>query len=211
MEYFKAISDAIVVGDEDLVIENIKKVLAEGIDPMDIINEALIDGINRVGVKYEEGEYYLPELLIGARAMQDGMDMVKPLISNFTDYSLGTVILGSCKGDMHDIGKNILAIMLDGAGFKVIDLGVDVETDDFVTAVKDNKADLLAMSALLSSTMIHMKSTIEALIAEGLRDKVKIMVGGAPLNQDFADKIGADGYSINAASAVNKAKELLSL
>jgi 5-methyltetrahydrofolate--homocysteine methyltransferase len=203
------ISEALLVGNAAKVKELVEKALGEGISPKDIIQQGLIPGMNVVGTKFKNNEYYVPEVLIAARAMHAGLDIVKPLLADSGIEPTGRVAIGTVKGDLHDIGKNLVAMMLEGAGFEVNDLGIDVTADKFVEAAKDGSAEVIAMSALLTTTMPSMADTIKALEAAGLRDKVKVMIGGAPVTQNYADEIGADGYSSDAASAVDKAKELL--
>lgn len=211
MGNFDFIINAVIEGEENDVVQGVNDALAAGFAPLDIINKGLVIGIEKVGQLYQEGEYYLPELLIGARAMQQGMVILKPMIVNFNDYSLATVVIGTIQGDMHDIGKNLVAVMMESAGFRIIDLGADVAPEAFIAAAKEHNADIIAMSALLSSTMMNMKTVIEQLAAIGLREKVKVMVGGAPVSQGFADRIGADGFSVDAGAATVKAKELLGI
>jgi len=209
MADFRLIADSLKAGNAPKVKELVEAALAEGIDPTDIVNNALIVGMGEIGVLFKNNEVYVPEVLIAARAMHAGLDVVKPLLAEKDVKPVGTVVLGTVKGDLHDIGKNLVGMMLEGAGFKVIDLGIDVAPEKFVDAVKNNDVDVIAMSALLTTTMPGMKDTIEAVKAAGLRDKVKIMVGGAPVTQNFADEIGADGYAPDAASAADLAKELV--
>ncbi len=203
------ISEALLVGNAAKVKELVEKALSEGSSPRDIIQQGLIPGMNVVGAKFKNNEYYVPEVLIAARAMHAGLDIVKPLLADSGMEPTGRVAIGTVKGDLHDIGKNLVAMMLEGAGFEINDLGIDVTADKFVEAAKDGSAEVIAMSALLTTTMPSMVDTIKALEAAGLRDKVKVMIGGAPVTQNYADEIGADGYSPDAASAVDKAKELL--
>ena len=202
---------SLIEGDAPSVKELTEKALAEGIEPARIVNEGLIPGMSEVGRRFKAGEFYLPEVLIAARAMHAGLDIVKPLFSRYDFKPVGTVVLGTVKGDLHDIGKNLVGMMLEGAGFQVIDLGVDVSPDKFVEAVKERRSHVVAMSALLTTTMPSMKATIEALKEAGLQGEVKVMVGGAPLTQRYADEIRADGYAPDAASAVDKARELLGI
>lgn len=203
------ITASLIVGDAKQVKELTEAALAEGIEPVRIINEGLIPGMSEVGRRFKAGEFYLPEVLIAARAMHAGLDILKPLLSRYEFKPIGVVVLGTVKGDLHDIGKNLVGMMLEGAGFEVIDLGVDVSPTKFVEMVREKKPKLVGMSALLTTTMPSMKTTIEALEEAGLRGEVKAMVGGAPLTQSYADEIGADGYAPDASSAVDKAKELL--
>ncbi len=209
MSVLNEISEALLVGNAAKVKELVEKALSEGSSPRDIIQQGLIPGMNVVGAKFKNNEYYVPEVLIAARAMHAGLDIVKPLLADSGMEPTGRVAIGTVKGDLHDIGKNLVAMMLEGAGFEINDLGIDVTADKFVEAAKDGNVDVIAMSALLTTTMPSMVDTIKALEAAGLRDKVKVMIGGAPVTQNYADEIGADGYSPDAASAVDKAKELL--
>ncbi|HHV43463.1 MAG TPA: cobalamin-binding protein [Firmicutes bacterium] len=207
----KEISEALIQGNANKVKELTQKGLDEGLRPGQIIQEGLISGMMIIGERFKKNEVYVPEVLIAARAMHAGLDIVKPLLTEGEVTELGTVIIGTVKGDLHDIGKNLVAMMLEGAGFKVIDLGVDVSPEKFVEAAKENNADLVGMSALLTTTMVNMKETVEAFEKAGIRDQVKIIVGGAPVTQNYCDEIKADGYAPDAGRAVNVAKELLGL
>ena len=208
MANLNALAEAIINGKAPIAVEIVKEALAEGIAPSAILNDGLVAGMNVVGIKFKANEFYVPEVLISARAMQKSMDILKPELAKAGVESKGKFAIGTVKGDLHDIGKNLVAMMLEGAGFEVIDLGVDVKPEKYVEAAK-NGADIIAMSALLTTTMPSMKETIDALVEAGVRDNVKVMVGGAPVTQNYSDEIGADGYSSDAASAVDKAKELL--
>jgi len=201
-----SMSEALQRGDAEKVEELVRKVLEENLTPKKILEDGLIKGMDIIGAKFKKNEVYVPEVLIAARAMHAGMDILRPKLTETGVKDIGKVVMGTVKGDLHDIGKNLVEMMLEGAGFNVIDLGVDVSADKYVEAVKDYQPDILAMSALLTTTMIYMGEVIKALNDVGLRNKVKIMVGGAPITQDYADQIGADGYSPDAASAVDKAK-----
>jgi len=181
----------------------------EGVGADQIINEGLIAGMSVVGDKFKKNEFYVPEVLIAARAMHAGMDIIKPLLAESGIEPRGKIAIGTVKGDLHDIGKNLVAMMLEGGGYDVIDLQVDVAPEKFVEAVRDQGAQVVALSALLTTTMPSMKDTIEALKEAGVRGQVKVMIGGAPVTQNYADEIGADGYAPDAASAVDKAAELL--
>lgn len=203
------ISEALQRGDAEKVAELVKKALEENLLPKDILENGLIKGMNIIGVKFKKNEVYVPEVLIAARAMHTGMSILQPKLIETGVKNIGTIAIGTVKGDLHDIGKNLVKMMLEGAGFEVIDLGVDVTTDKFVEAVKEHKPNIIGMSALLTTTMVNMVEVIKALEAAGLRDKVKIMIGGAPITQNYADQIGADGYSPDAASAVDKAKTFI--
>lgn len=207
----KELADAVINGNRDKAVQLTQQALNEGIDAAQILNDGLIAGMQVVGEKFKNNEFYIPEVLVAARAMKAAMEVLRPILTERTDIQpLATVIIGTVRGDLHDIGKNLVAMMLEGAGFKVIDLGVDTPPEKFVEAVKEHGAKIVGMSALLTTTMPAMKDTIEALKAAGIRDEVIVMVGGAPLTQEYADSIGADGYAPDAASAVDKAKELLS-
>jgi 5-methyltetrahydrofolate--homocysteine methyltransferase len=209
-ELLNALKEAVIVGNANAVKELTEKALAENIPAKTILDDALIPGMMVVGEKFKNNEYYVPEVLIAARAMYAALDLLRPILSQSDVEPIGTVVIGTVKGDLHDIGKNLVRMMLEGGGFRVIDLGVDVAPEKFIEAIKEHNAQILAMSALLTTTMPSMKVTIDALKEAGLRDKVKVMVGGAPVTQQWADEIGADGYAPDAASAVDKAKELIS-
>jgi 5-methyltetrahydrofolate--homocysteine methyltransferase len=209
-ELLNALKEAVIVGNANAAKELTEKALAENIPAKTILDDALIPGMMVVGEKFKNNEYYVPEVLIAARAMYAALDLLRPILSQSDIEPIGTVVIGTVKGDLHDIGKNLVRMMLEGGGFRVIDLGVDVAPEKFIEAIKEHNAQILAMSALLTTTMPSMKATIDALKEAGLRDKVKVMVGGAPVTQQWADEIGADGYAPDAASAVDKAKELLS-
>ena len=201
--------EGIMDGDMELVQEKVQEALDAGIGPGRILNEGMIAAMAEVGQLFEDGEYFVPEMLIAARAMQGGMSILKPYLAEGDVQCPGKVIIGTVKGDLHDIGKNLVAMMLEGAAFEIVDLGTDVSADKFVAAVRENSANVVAMSALLTTTMPNMENTITALKEAGLRDKVKVMVGGAPLTQDYAEKIGADGYAADANQAVARAKSLV--
>ena len=201
--------DAIANGKNKVVPDMINAALVAGIPVDRIVNEAMIDAMAEVGRRFECGDYFVPEMLIAARAMQMGMVVLKPYLGQSDIKSAGTVVIGTVKGDLHDIGKNLVSVMLEGAGFKIIDLGTNIPAEKFVEAVRTIQPDILAMSALLTTTMPNIKTVIEALEAAGVRHQVKILVGGAPVTQDYADSIGADGYSPDASRAVGKAKALV--
>jgi 5-methyltetrahydrofolate--homocysteine methyltransferase len=205
----KDIITQIVEGSREGVRENVIKALDSGLDVQQILNDGLVAGMAEVGRLYEAGEYFIPEMLLAARAMQDGLAILKPMLAE-TDVKLaGTVAVGTVKGDFHDIGKNLVCMMLEGAGFKIYDLGSDVAPEKFVEAARSGEVDVIAMSALLTTTMPNMKVTIEALKTAGLRDKIKVMVGGAPITETYAHTIGADGYAEDASRAVKLAKLLV--
>ncbi|MCL6591492.1 MAG: corrinoid protein [Firmicutes bacterium] len=209
MADLKALAEALIAGNAPKVKELTEAAIAEGLHPATIVNEGLIAGMSVVGQRFKNNEIYVPEVLIAARAMHTGLNLLKPLLAEKKVEPVGRVVIGTVKGDLHDIGKNLVAMMLEGAGFEVIDLGYDVSPQKFVEAVKTHNPHHVAMSALLTTTMPAMKETIEALKAAGLRDKVKVMIGGAPVTQQYADQIGADGYAPDAASAAELAKALL--
>lgn len=199
----------VIEGNSTLVKEKVQEALSAGIDAQTILNQGLIPAMAEVGRLFEEGEYFVPEMLIAARAMQGGMSLLKPLLKEADVKAAGRVVIGTVKGDLHDIGKNLVAMMLEGAGFEIIDLGNDVPPEKFVEAARLYQADIVAMSALLTTTMVNMKSTIEAIEAAGLRRKVKILIGGAPVTESYAHQIGADGYGEDASRAVQAAKALV--
>ncbi|MEM5818986.1 MAG: corrinoid protein, partial [Desulfitobacterium hafniense] len=177
--------------------------------PLAIINDGLIAGMNVVGKHFKEGDMFVPEVLMSARAMGSGVELIKPHLSDGEVPNKGTIILGTVKGDLHDIGKNLVGMMLESSGYKVIDVGVDTAPEEFIAAIKEHEAQVLGLSALLTTTMLSMKETIEALKADGLRDNVKVVVGGAPISQSFSDEIGADGFAPDAASAAELVGKLL--
>jgi len=202
----KNVSEALQRGDAEKVAELVKQALEENLLPKDILENGLIKGMDIIGAKFKKNEVYVPEVLIAARAMHAGMDVLRPKLVETGVKNIGKVAIGTVKGDLHDIGKNLVKMMLEGAGFEVVDLGVDVSVDKFVEAVKEHQPNIIGMSALLTTTMVNMPEVIKALDIAGLRDKVKVMVGGAPITQNYANQIGADGYSPDAASAADKAK-----
>ena len=203
------IFDAVLNGDAKATEIEVKTALETNISAADILQEACIPAMSEVGSLFETGEKFVPEMLISARAMQTAVNILKPFLAQADIKVLGTVVLGTVAGDLHDIGKNLVSMMLEGAGFEIIDLGTDVSAQQFVDAVRDNKPDLLAMSALLTTTMAAISPTIKALQEAGLRDQVKIIIGGAPITQDFSDVVGADGFALDAGSASRVAKALL--
>lgn len=205
----REIFEAILEGQQKKAVEKVTQALAEQIDPSVILNEGMVKAMAEVGRLFEEGEYYVPEMLIAARAMQNGLAVLKPHLAQADVKSTGKVVAGTVKGDLHDIGKNLVAMMLEGAAFEIVDLGSDVSPEKFVEAVRSTGADIVAMSALLTTTMPNMKTTIEALEMAGLRNKVKVIVGGAPLTPEYAKQIGADGYAPDASRAVGLARSLM--
>lgn len=203
------ISEALVGMDEDRVLELVKNALDEGMAASDILQDGLIGGMNTVGEKMESGDMFIPEVLQSAKAMSSAVEILKPFLGEGGVHAVGTVLIGTVKGDLHDIGKNLLVMMLESAGFEVNDLGVDVSPEKFVEVIEASNPDLVAFSALLTTTMNMMRETIEAIKMKGQRDRVKILVGGAPVTQTFADDIGADAYAADAGSALRIAKDLL--
>ncbi len=205
----KEIYESTIAGNAPKVKELVQQALAEGVNPGDIITNQLIPAMAEVGDRFARNEFYVPEMLIAARAMQGGLAILKPLLAEDEVVSAGRVIIGTVKGDLHDIGKNLVSMMLEGAGFEVTDLGVDVAPQKFAEAVKENEAQIVALSALLTTTMTMMKDTIVTLSEAGVRDQVKVIIGGAPVTQKYADEIGADGYADDAGGAVKAAQKLL--
>jgi len=192
-------------GAQDLV----KQAMAADLPPEQILNEGLIAGMSEVGRLFEIGEFFVPEMLIAARAMKSGLQLLRPKLAEANVKAVGTVVIGTVQGDLHDIGKNLVAMMLEGAGFAVIDLGVDVSPQKFVDAIKEHKPNLVGLSALLTTTMPKMKDTLQSLEAAGLRKSVKVMIGGAPVTEKYASDIGADLYAPDASSAANRAKQVM--
>jgi 5-methyltetrahydrofolate--homocysteine methyltransferase len=207
MPYLKQLYDAIVNGNAKAAHALTQQALAEGTDPLTLVNDYMVPAMDDVGRRFESNEYFVPELLISARAMKAALELIRPLLTARGDKPAGKVAIGTVKGDLHDIGKNLVASLLEGGGFEVIDLGVNVAPEKFVETVRDKGANIIAMSALLTTTMPSMKTTIDALKQAGVRDRVKILIGGAPITQKYADEIGADGYSENAVGAVALAKK----
>ena len=206
-----AISRAVEKGDDEQVLKLVKEALAGGVPAIDILEKGLVPGIQVLGKLFKDGQVYLPEILISTRAMNRGVDELRPHLAAADIYSKGTVVLGTVEGDLHDIGKNLVKLMLESNGFKVADAGIDVSSDSFVRAVQEQKADIIAMSALLTITMTYMPKVIEALDQAGIRKKVKVLVGGAPITREFADSIGAEGFAEDCASAVDEAARLMAL
>jgi 5-methyltetrahydrofolate--homocysteine methyltransferase len=204
----KEIFDGILNGNQKVVPVKINEALEANLNPSYILNEGMVAAMAEVGRLFEEGEYYVPEMLIAARAMQAGLAVLKPKLVQSEFKSAGKVVIGTVKGDLHDIGKNLVSMMLEGAAFEIVDLGTDVSPDKFVESIKSTGANLVAMSALLTTTMPNMKNTVEALVASGIRDQVKVMIGGAPVTDSYAQQIGADGYAPDASRAVALAKSL---
>lgn len=208
-EVLKQLYDAVLEGDSKATTEAVQAALGAGIGPEKVLNEGMVAAMGEVGRLFEAGEYYVPEMLIAARAMQSGLAILKPQLVKADIKPAGKIVAGTVKGDLHDIGKNLVCMMLEGAAFEIVDLGTDVAPEAFVEAVKSTGAQIVALSALLTTTMPNMKTTIDALKAAGLRDKVKIMIGGAPISENYAREIGADGYSVDASRAVSLAQALI--
>ena len=208
-EILQLLYDETLVGNAPAVRQGVEDGLADGMDPERMLYDALIPSLEEVGARFERGDYFVPEMLIAARAMQGALDILRPLLAESGAPQVGTFVIGTVKGDVHDIGKNLCNIMLEGAGFTVIDLGVNVAPERFVEEVERHQPDIVGFSAFLTTTMPMFKANINALEKAGLREKVIVMVGGAPVTQEYADAVGADGYSADASSAVKKAKELI--
>lgn len=205
----KLIYDGILDGDMEVVSQNVNTALENGLLPQTILDEGLIAAMDKVGALFEEGEFYVPEMLVAARAMKSGLDILRPKLMEAEIEAKGKVIIGTVKGDLHDIGKNLVAIMLEGAGFDIIDLGVDIPPEKFIEVLESEKPDVVALSALLTTTMVSIEDTISAMKTAGLRDEVKVIVGGAPVTQEYADSIGADGFAADASLAVSLVKGLV--
>ena len=208
-DYLQQISTAVIEGNLDDIADLTQDALDEGLTAEEILNKGLMPGMDHVGVEFRAGNMFVPEVLRSAKTMQIAMDTLKPLLAEAGVKAAGKVLLGTVKGDLHDIGKNLVSMMLEGAGFEILDLGTDVAPEKIVAEVKEFSPDIVALSALLTTTMPNMKATIEALKAAGLRDKVKVIIGGAPVTEAYAHQIGADGFSPNAARAVIVAKDLI--
>lgn len=210
MSSLKELAELVIAGDAQGVREATRRLLDSGVDPLRVINEGLIPGIEEVGVRFKEGEMFVPEMMIAAQAMKAGVELAKERISGADVPTAGKVVIGSVKGDLHDIGKNLVIMMLESSGFSVVDLGVDVPVERFVQAVREHQPQIVGMSALLTTTMPVMRDVIGALEKEGLRNQVKVIIGGAPVTQAYADEIGADGYAADAAAAIELCKGLVS-
>lgn len=209
MADFEALAGAIIECNAAKSGELTQQLVDDGVKPSEIINKGLISGMNVVGDRFKKGDMYVPEVMMAAKAMHAGMNIVKPLLVEGESSSTGKVIMGTVAGDLHDIGKNLVGMMMESGGMEVVDLGVDVTAEKFAQEVREHKPQVLGLSALLTTTMLAMKDTIEVLKEEGLRDSVKVIVGGAPVTQDFADEIGADGWAPDAASAKDLALKLV--
>jgi 5-methyltetrahydrofolate--homocysteine methyltransferase len=207
MADLQGLADAIIKGDQDKARQLTQEAVDEGLSPDTVLEEGLTAGMDVIGKRFKANEVYVPEVLIAARAMHAGMDILKPLLTAAGSKSAGTVVIGTVKGDLHDIGKNLVSMMLQGGGFNVVDIGIDVEASEFVESAQKEDADIIALSALLTTTMPQMKTVIEALNEAGVKSRT--MIGGAPVTEDYANEIGASGYAPDAASAVDLARELV--
>jgi 5-methyltetrahydrofolate--homocysteine methyltransferase len=205
----RRIFEAVLVGRQDQTVAEVQAALQDGLSPESILKQGLVAAMAEVGDRFERGEYYVPEMLIAARAMQAGLNVLKPLLVEADIQPAGRVVIGTVKGDLHDIGKNLVAMMLEGAGYEIIDLGTDVAPQEFAQAARDSKADFVGMSALLTTTMPQMRNTIEALEDMGVRESVCVIIGGAPITQDYCEQIGADGFAPDASRAVALARDLM--
>jgi 5-methyltetrahydrofolate--homocysteine methyltransferase len=210
-EILQTLYDETLVGNAPAVSDAVKEGLDTELEPERMLYDALIPSLEEVGARFERGDYFVPEMLIAARAMQGALDILRPLLADTDANRVGTFLMGTVKGDVHDIGKNLCNIMLEGAGFTVVDLGVNVPPEKFVEEIERVEPDIVGFSAFLTTTMPMFKANINALEKAGVRDRVIVMVGGAPVTQEYADAVGADGYSADASSAVKKAKELIQL
>jgi len=208
-DILETIKDMVVGGKYNDIEEQVQRAVDSGIDLNRLINDALISAMDIVGKRFAASEIYVPEMLVSAKTMKLGLDIIKPLLQSGEAENRGTIVMGTVKGDLHDIGKNLVTMMMEGAGFKIIDLGVDVKIEDLIDTVKKEAVDIIGLSALLTTTMPEMRNVIEALEEAGLRNQLKVIVGGAPIDQGFADKIGADGFGADAVEAVQLARELV--
>jgi 5-methyltetrahydrofolate--homocysteine methyltransferase len=210
VEILKTLAEAVVVGDAKAAKSKTEEALQQKVSAEDILNQGLVSGMNTISEQFKNNEIFIPEVLVAARAMKAGMSIIRPLLAEANVRSQGKVVIGTVGGDLHDIGKNIVAMLLEGAGFEIIDLGADVPKEKFLESIEKEKPDIVGMSALLTTTMIFMRDMISTLEEAGLKDKTKVIVGGAPITQSYADEIRADGYAPDAASAVDLVKGLLS-
>lgn len=209
MTDMQAMANALIKGDRNTVIDLCRAAVKEGMPPEEILNQGLIAGMNVIGRRFKANEVYVPEVLIAARAMKGAMEVLKPCLAAAGIQPRGVVVIGTVKGDLHDIGKNLVGMMLEGAGFKVVDAGINVEPAKFIQLAKENNANVIGTSALLTTTMTNMKTVVDSVKSSGLSGKVKVMIGGAPVTQAYADEIGADGYAADAASAVLAVRDLV--
>ena len=210
MSKIQEIQSAVETGKKKIVKSLVEEAIADGLNPVDILNQGMIEAMGNIGEKFKTGEVFVPEMLVAARAMKAGVEILKPHLASKNNISVGKFIIGTVEGDLHDIGKNLVAMMVEGSGFEVIDLGVDVSPEKIIDAIKENPdCRVVGLSALLTTTMPSLNRTVAAITEAGLKSQVKIMVGGAPITQEFADTIGADGYAADAASAASLAKEMI--
>lgn len=209
MSHFKELAEAVLEGDDDKVQAITRQLINAGAAPLAIVNKGLLAGMDIVAPKFKAGEMFIPEVMMSANALAEGLKLVKPLLSTEDTAGMATFLMGTVKGDLHDIGKNLVVMILESSGFNVVDLGVDISPEQFVAAIQEHKPQIVGMCALLTTTMMVMQETIAAIIAAGLRDKVKILVGGAPLYPAFAEKIGADGYCVDAVACKEMAAALV--
>ena len=210
-DFSSVISQAVQDGDDKKVVKLVKEALAKGLPAINILEKGLIPGVQALGQLFKDGQVYLPEILISTRAMNRGLEVLQPHLAGADIHKRGTVVLGTVEGDLHDIGKNLVGMMLGSNGFNVIDMGVDVSADSFVSAAKENNADIVAMSGLLTTTITYFPTVIKALEKAGLRNKVKVMIGGAPVSRAYADEIRAEGFAEDCTSAVDEAARLMAL
>ena len=210
-EFFEQISTAVLEGDSEASDKLVQQALDEGVKPKEILDSALVPGMNEVGVRFKRGDMFVPEVLMSAEAMHAGQDLLAPLLSESDAKAAGLIVMGTVEGDLHDIGKNLVSMMCEGSGFEVIDIGFDAAPEKFIEAIKEHQPDIIGMSAMLTTTMRAMGHTIKAIEEAGLRDQVKIMVGGAPVDEAFADRIGADGYGSNGPSGAELAERLVGI
>lgn len=209
MSNFEKLAEAVYHGDDSAVRTITQSLVASGVSPMEIVSKGLLAGMDIVAPKFKAGDMFIPEVMMSASALSEGLKIVKPLLSAEDSANMATFVMGTVKGDLHDIGKNLVVMILESGGFNVVDLGVDVAPETFVAAIKQHKPRIVGMCALLTTTMMAMQDTINAINAAGLRDKVKVLVGGAPLYSEFADKIGADGYCVDAVACKEMAAEMV--
>ncbi|MDR1924119.1 MAG: corrinoid protein [Planctomycetaceae bacterium] len=208
---FSSVAQAIIDGDVEQVLCGVGELLAGGVSPLAVLDEHIVPAMNEAGKRFEDGDFFVPDLMLSAKAVQETMKILDPLLKNLGREKTGRVVIGTVRGDHHDIGKNLVAVMLEGGGFEVIDLGVNVAPENFVNKAREKEGTIIALSALLTTTMHEMKNVIELLKESGIRDKTKVIIGGAPVTNEFAKLIGADGYSDNASAAVTLARNLINI
>jgi len=211
VDFSNVLSQTVQDGDDKKVVQLVKEALGGGLPAMDILEKGLVPGVRALGQLFKDGEVYLPEILISTRAMNKGLEVLEPYLAGTNIHNKGTVIMGTVQGDLHDMGKNLVGMMLGSNGFNIVDVGVDVSADSFASAAKESNADIVAMSGLLTTTITYFPTVIEALEKAGLKNKVKVMIGGAPVNRAYADEIEAEGFAEDCASAVDEATRLMLL